>query len=104
MVIAPPLAISVSTFSDVHRNLLLREALILLNRLMSNPSSSAACLRLLTNTRDAASLTISFASRVCKRQLRCIQPSDRLVGVHDLDDLARAFKRRVFAYLGDHIN
>ncbi|KAI4370774.1 hypothetical protein MLD38_019084 [Melastoma candidum] len=86
------------------RNLLMREALILLNRLMSNPSSSAACLRLLTNTRDTASLTINFASRMCKSRPRAIQTdSDRLIGVHDLDDLARAFRRRVFAYLGDRI-
>ncbi|TXG54169.1 hypothetical protein EZV62_019425 [Acer yangbiense] len=40
------------------RTLLIREALILLNRLVSNPAYAAIVLQVLTSTRDMAALTI----------------------------------------------
>nr|CAN74462.1 hypothetical protein VITISV_032892 [Vitis vinifera] len=48
------------------RTLLIREALIFLNRLVSNPSYSTAVLRVLTSSRDVASLTIDIANRLSR--------------------------------------
>ncbi|XP_024169936.1 protein SENSITIVE TO UV 2 isoform X1 [Rosa chinensis] len=83
------------------RTLLVREALILLNRLASNPSYSATVLHVLTNSRDMASLAIDVASRLSRKdqiyeKFECRPESD-------VGDLARVFKKRVFTYLGDNI-
>lgn len=85
------------------RTLLIREALILLNRLVSNPQYSAPVLRILTNSRDMACLTVDIANR-----LSC---SDKWLWQHDSTTrqmreseivvLARVFRKRVFTFLGD---
>lgn len=84
------------------RTLLIREALILLNRLASNPAYSATVLRLLTNSRDMASLAIDVASRLSRKDQIC-EKFDSM-RESDIGDLARVFKKRVFTYLGDNIS
>ncbi|XP_039001387.1 protein SENSITIVE TO UV 2-like [Hibiscus syriacus] len=85
------------------RTLLIREVLILLNRLVSNPVQSATVLRLLTNNRDMVSLTIDVENRLSKKE-----PKQRLSGSitkqmreSEIVDLGRMFKRRVSTYLGE---
>ncbi|XP_021829436.1 uncharacterized protein LOC110769710 isoform X3 [Prunus avium] len=88
------------------RTLLMREALILLNRLVSNPTYSATVLRLLTKSRDMASLTIDVANRLSRKDQIC----DKFDGIarqmreSEIVDLARVFKKRVFTYLGDNLS
>ncbi|XP_058224556.1 protein SENSITIVE TO UV 2-like [Rhododendron vialii] len=84
------------------RTLLIREALILLNRLVSNPQYSTPVLRILTNSRDTACLTVDITKR-----LSC---SDKWLWQHDstarqmreskIVVLARVFRKRVFTFLG----
>ncbi|XP_009373501.2 protein SENSITIVE TO UV 2 isoform X1 [Pyrus x bretschneideri] len=87
------------------RTLLLREALILLNRLVSNPAYSATVLGLLTNSRDMASLTVDVANRLSRKDQICekFDGMTRQMRESEIVDLARAFKKRVFVYLGDNI-
>ncbi|CAN6579795.1 unnamed protein product [Malus baccata var. baccata] len=87
------------------RTLLLREALILLNRLVSNPAYSATVLGLLTNSRDMASLTVDVANRLSRKDQICekFDGMTRQMRESEIVDLARAFKKRVFIYLGDNI-
>ncbi|PON63346.1 hypothetical protein PanWU01x14_132560 [Parasponia andersonii] len=93
--------------SDIfrERTLLMREALILLNRLVSNPVCSTTALQLLTKNRDMASLTIDIANRLSRKD----QSSSRFAGLarimreSEIVDLARVFKKRVFSYMGDHM-
>ncbi|KAK1435948.1 hypothetical protein QVD17_01721 [Tagetes erecta] len=85
------------------RTLLLREALILLNRLASNPQYSTPVLHILTSRRDMAILTIDIASRLSKKN-KWLWQSDtmtRQMRESEIVDLARIFKKRVFAFLGD---
>ncbi|XP_062026203.1 protein SENSITIVE TO UV 2 isoform X2 [Rosa rugosa] len=84
------------------RTLLIREALILLNRLASNPSYSATVLRVLTNSRDMACLAIDVASRLSRKDQIYEKFDSRPES--DVGDLARVFKKRVFTYLGDNIS
>ncbi|XP_004301650.1 PREDICTED: uncharacterized protein LOC101314861 [Fragaria vesca subsp. vesca] len=84
------------------RTLLIREALILLNRLASNPSYSATVLRVLTSSRDMASLAIDVASRLSRKDQIYEKVDSRPES--DIGDLARVFKKRVFTYLGDNIS
>ncbi|XP_076932656.1 protein SENSITIVE TO UV 2-like [Bidens hawaiensis] len=81
------------------RTLLIREALILLNRLVSNSQYSAPVLRVLTNRRDMAILTIDIATRL-SRKSNLLWQSDTM-RESEIVDLARIFKKRVFAFLGD---
>ncbi|CAH2046286.1 unnamed protein product [Thlaspi arvense] len=86
------------------RILLMREILILLNRLVSGSSSSSTILRELTKSRDMASLTVDAATRLSRKRNLLIQ-SESSVGrmrESEIMDLARIFKRRVFAFLGDN--
>lgn len=87
------------------RTLLLREALILLNRLVSNQAYSATVLGLLTNSRDMASLTVDVANRLSRKDQICekFDGMTRQMRESEIVDLARAFKKRVFIYLGDNI-
>ncbi|RXH96956.1 hypothetical protein DVH24_035624 [Malus domestica] len=87
------------------RTLLLREALILLNRLVSNPAYSATVLGLLTNSRDMASLTVDVANRLSRKDhiYEKFDGMTRQMRESEIVDLARAFKKRVFIYLGDNI-
>ncbi|KAM0046540.1 hypothetical protein Hdeb2414_s0009g00317611 [Helianthus debilis subsp. tardiflorus] len=85
------------------RTLLIREALILLNRLVSNSQYSAPVLRLLTNRRDMAVLTVDIASRLSRKNKRPWQSDTmtRQMRESEIVDLARIFKKRVFTFLGD---
>lgn len=88
------------------RTLLMREALILLNRLASNPVSSATVLRMLTNSRDMASLTVDVAKRLSRKE-QVLQGSDaasQKIRESEIIDLARAFKKRIFNFLGDSLS
>ncbi|XP_038724458.1 protein SENSITIVE TO UV 2 isoform X2 [Tripterygium wilfordii] len=88
------------------RNLLMREVLILLNRLVSNAAYSASVLRVLTNSRDMASLTIDIANRLSRwnQKLCQLDSTARQMRESEIIDLARVFKRRVFAYLGENVS
>lgn len=87
------------------RTLLFREVLILLNRLVSNPAYSVSALRVLTNSRDMASLTIYIANRLSRKDQRLGQPDSmiRQMRESEIVNLAQVFKKRVFTYLGDSI-
>ncbi|XP_059641267.1 protein SENSITIVE TO UV 2 isoform X2 [Cornus florida] len=87
------------------RTLLIREALILLNRLVSNPQYSAPVLRLLTANRDVTCLTIDIANRLSRKGGWLWQSDSmtRQIRESEIVDLARVFKRRVFTFLGDSI-
>ncbi|KAK0590837.1 hypothetical protein LWI29_032316 [Acer saccharum] len=85
------------------RTLLIREALILLNRLVSNSAYAAIVLQVLTSTRDMAALTIDVANTL-SREDRRMGKSDsitRQIRKSEVVDLGRVFRRRVFTYLGD---
>lgn len=87
------------------RTFLMREILILLNRLVSSPSYSATVLRVLTSTRDMASLTIDVANRL-SRKCKTQNGHDNIVNhtrETEIVDLGRVFKKRVFIYLGDDL-
>lgn len=83
----------------------MREALILLNRLVSNPVYSASALQLLTKNRDMASLTIDISNRLSRKDQTSGQFDGmvRMMRESEIVDLARVFKKRVFTYMGDHI-
>lgn len=84
---------------------MIREILILLNRLVSNPSYSGTVLRGLTSTRDMAGLTIDVASRLSRKGKKNEQDSMvKHIRETEIIDLARLFKKRVFAYLGDNVS
>ncbi|CAK9153030.1 unnamed protein product [Ilex paraguariensis] len=75
------------------RTLLIREALILLNRLASNPQYSTPVFRKLTNSRDVASLTLDVANRL-SRKGKWLWQSDKLtrqIRESEIVDLARSF-------------
>ncbi|XP_028786029.1 uncharacterized protein LOC114741951 [Neltuma alba] len=85
------------------RTFLMREILILLNRLVSSPSYSATVLQVLTRTRDMASLTIDVANRLSWK-CRTMKGHNSMVNhtrETEIVDLGRVFKKRVFTYLGD---
>ncbi|KAL2472180.1 protein dimerization [Abeliophyllum distichum] len=89
-----------------NRSLLIRETLILLNRLVSHPQYSIPVLRALTNRRDMASLTVDIANRLT-RKIKCLWQDDnmtRQIRESEILELARVFKRRVFSFLGDNIS
>ncbi|KAF7829171.1 uncharacterized protein G2W53_020335 [Senna tora] len=85
------------------RTFLIREILILLNRLVSSPSYSATVLPVLTNTRDMASLTIDVANRFSRKGETRDWPDGMVKHTRETEivDLGRVFKKRVFTYLGD---
>ncbi|KAK7407112.1 hypothetical protein VNO78_08755 [Psophocarpus tetragonolobus] len=86
------------------RTFLIREILILLNRLVSSPSYSATVLHDLTATRDMAGLTIDVASRLSRKGKKNEeQDSMKHIRETEIVDLARLFKKRVFTYLGDDL-
>ncbi|KAJ0053954.1 hypothetical protein Pint_03532 [Pistacia integerrima] len=88
------------------RTLLMREALILLNRLVSNPAYSAIVLQILTGSRDMASLTIDVANRFSRKDPRLGEsnPSSRQMRESEVVDLGRVFRRRVFTFLGENVS
>ncbi|KAG2680416.1 hypothetical protein I3760_11G098000 [Carya illinoinensis] len=88
------------------RTLLIREVLILLNRIVSHPTYSITALRALTNSRDIASLSIDIANRLSRKDQRHGQSDvqTRQMRESEIVNLARVFKRRVFTYLGDSVS
>lgn len=95
-------------FDIIHfcRSLMIREALILLNRLVSHPQYSATVLNALTATRDEASLTVEFANRLNQKSKLLWQDdyTTKQTRESEILDLARLFKKRVFTFLGDSIS
>lgn len=93
-------------FFFLFRTLLIREALILLNRLVSSPTYSATALQLLTKRREMAFFTIDIANRLSRKDQRCGQFDGmvRVIRESEVVDLARVFKKRIFTYLGDPIS
>lgn len=89
------------------RTLLMREALILLNRLASNPVYSMAVLGLLTRSRATTSLTVEVADRI-SRKGRASHPSVGIKRTHskeaEIADLSRLFKNKVLNFLGNNIS
>ncbi|KAK6158486.1 hypothetical protein DH2020_005800 [Rehmannia glutinosa] len=86
--------------------LLIREALIFLNRLVSHPDYSVPVLQALTNTRDMASTTVDIANRLTQNSnlLWKDNISKKHIRESEIMDLARVFKKRVFTFLGDSIS
>ncbi|XP_022736632.1 uncharacterized protein LOC111289660 isoform X2 [Durio zibethinus] len=85
------------------RTLLIREVLILLNRVVSNPAHSATVLRLLTNSRDMVSLTLDVANRLSRKEQK-LRQSDSItkqIRESEIVELGRIFKRRVSTFLGE---
>ncbi|KAB1216339.1 hypothetical protein CJ030_MR4G026753 [Morella rubra] len=74
-------------------------------RFVSNPAYSVSGLRVLTNSRDMASLTIYIANRLSRKDQRHGQPDSmiRQMRESEIVNLAQVFKKRVFTYLGDSI-
>ncbi|KAH1234525.1 hypothetical protein GmHk_09G026708 [Glycine max] len=87
------------------RTFLIRETLILLNRLVSSPSYSATVLHGLTTNRDMAGLTIDVASRLSQKGKKHEQQDSMVNHIRETEivDLARMFKKRVFTYFGDDL-
>lgn len=87
---------------STERTLLIREALILLNRL-ANPAYSATVWQVIRSCRDMVSLAIDIATRLSKKSRRLLK-SDRTIRQmreHEVVDLACLFKKRVFTFLGE---
>ncbi|KAL0393716.1 UNVERIFIED_CONTAM: protein SENSITIVE TO UV 2 [Sesamum latifolium] len=86
--------------------LLIREALILLNRLVSHPQYSNPVLQALTNTRHMASITVDIATRLTQKSKLLWQDDNTTKQIRESEivDLAQVFKRRIFTFLGDSIS
>ncbi|KAJ9556253.1 hypothetical protein OSB04_010867 [Centaurea solstitialis] len=85
--------------SSRERTLVIREALILLNRLVSSSQYSTPVLCVLTNRRDMVCLTMDIASRLSQKGKWLWQPDT--MRESEIMDLARIFKKRVFAFIED---
>ncbi|KAM3295946.1 hypothetical protein ACQJBY_038327 [Aegilops geniculata] len=80
------------------RYLLMREVLILLNRLASHAMFSKPTLEVLMGSKRCAGLTIDIANRLPQRSkypLRQLNPQM----ANDLADLAQKFRSRVYGFL-----
>ncbi|KAF3645178.1 hypothetical protein FXO37_21104 [Capsicum annuum] len=82
--------------------LLVREVLILLNRLVSHPKYSSHALRALTNSREKATLTVDVTSRLSSKHTFFWQDVSmtRQIRESEIIDLAQVLTRRVFTFLG----
>ncbi|GAU49031.1 hypothetical protein TSUD_236880 [Trifolium subterraneum] len=78
------------------RTFLMRETLILLNRLVSNPSYSATVLRNLSNTRDMVIFTLDVAIRLSQKgnENELQDGMVKQIRRTEIVDLARQFKER----------
>ncbi|XP_038888976.1 protein SENSITIVE TO UV 2 [Benincasa hispida] len=87
------------------RALLLREVLILLNRLASHSLYSGTVLRVLTNSRDMASLAIDVTNKLCRKNNRNWQfdSKKRKMRETEVVELAQVFRKRLLSYLGNNI-
>ncbi|KAH0462040.1 hypothetical protein IEQ34_009615 [Dendrobium chrysotoxum] len=81
---------------------LIREALILLNRLASHPSYAESTLRVLTGSKATASSTIEVANRLSRRIQAYLKHygTKKTQVLVEIDDLSRLFRLRVFTFLG----
>ncbi|KAK4364710.1 hypothetical protein RND71_016068 [Anisodus tanguticus] len=84
------------------RTLLIREVLILLNRLVSHPKYSSHALRALTNSREKATSTVDVTSRLSSKRTFLSQDVSmtRQIRESEIIDLAQVLRRRVFTFLG----
>ncbi|KAJ8555202.1 hypothetical protein K7X08_012698 [Anisodus acutangulus] len=82
--------------------LLIREVLILLNRLVSHPKYSSHALRALTNSREKATSTVDVTSRLSSKHTFLSQDVSmtRQIRESEIIDLAQVLRRRVFTFLG----
>ncbi|KAG6389682.1 hypothetical protein SASPL_151155 [Salvia splendens] len=80
----------------LEQSLVIREALILLNRLVSHPQYSISVLNALTATRDAASMAVEFANRLTHKGKLLWQDDNTTKQTRESEilELARVFKRR----------
>lgn len=88
------------------RSLLLREALIFLNRIVSHPQYTKDVLEVLTSKSEVASLTIDIGHRL-SRKSKCLWQDDnitRQIRESEITDLARVFERRIYSFLNDRIS
>ncbi|XP_074264622.1 protein SENSITIVE TO UV 2 isoform X3 [Silene latifolia] len=84
------------------RTLLMREALILLNRLVSHPVYATTVLQVLTSSRDIVSLAIDSATRLSKRNHRLLNSDiiTKQMRESEVGGLATLFKKRIVNFLG----
>ena len=102
-VLASKMECKVDFSTEVHellneRYLLMREVLILLNRLASHAMFSKPTLEVLMGSKRCAGLTIDIANRLPQRSkypLRKLNPQM----ANDLADLAQKFRSRVYGFL-----
>ncbi|KAK9667730.1 hypothetical protein RND81_13G007400 [Saponaria officinalis] len=83
------------------RTLLMREVLILLNRLVSNPTYATSVLKVLTSSRDIVSLAIDIATRLSKKS-RTPPNSDTItkqMRESEVVEWATVFKKRIVTFL-----
>uniref|UniRef100_A0A0A0LHX7 Wings apart-like protein C-terminal domain-containing protein n=2 Tax=Cucumis sativus TaxID=3659 RepID=A0A0A0LHX7_CUCSA len=87
------------------RALLLREVLILFNRLASHSLYSMTILRVVTNSRDMATLTIDVTNKLCRKNNRNgqLDSKKRKMRESEVVDLAQVFRKRLLSYLGNSI-
>ncbi|KZV51492.1 hypothetical protein F511_37411 [Dorcoceras hygrometricum] len=95
--------------SDVFREwiLLVREALIFFNRLVSHPQYSINVLQSLTKTREIANMAVDVANRLTNKAKLFWQQDDKStkqIRECEILELAHVFKRRVYFYLGENIS
>ncbi|KAG9139990.1 hypothetical protein Leryth_010523 [Lithospermum erythrorhizon] len=88
------------------RSLLMRETLILLNGLVSHPQYCGPVLRALTGPREMMCLTSSIVNSLSVKA-KCPWKDDKITTqIRELEvlELARVFKKRIFAYLGYNVS
>ncbi|KAH9618456.1 hypothetical protein KSS87_012675 [Heliosperma pusillum] len=85
------------------RTLFMREALILLNRLVSHPAYATSVLQVLTSSRDIVSLAIDSATRLSKRNHRLLNSDiiTKQMRESEVGGLATLFKKRIVTFLGE---
>ncbi|EHA8587367.1 hypothetical protein COCNU_scaffold001978G000010 [Cocos nucifera] len=107
-VLASEMDAEIMDFAKTHalckeRTSLMREALILLNRLASHPTYSRAAIDALMSSNSTASLTIDVANRIPQKSRGCWKHDGTKTTQMEAEimDLARLFRSRVFAFLGE---
>lgn len=105
-VLASQMESGVDFSTEVHelleeRYLLMREALILLNRLVSHPIFSKTTLQVLMGSKLCASLTMDIANRLPQRSKYPLRHLSEICPqkANDLAELAQKFCSRVYGYL-----
>ncbi|XP_031124952.1 protein SENSITIVE TO UV 2 isoform X2 [Ipomoea triloba] len=86
------------------RTLMIREALILLNRLVSHPQYAGSVFLALTNRREIAKLTVDIAS-ILSHKGKCLSHCDSIIQQireSEIVELARVFQKRVYTFLGSN--